>query len=58
MITIGFFNYLDFLLLTLFKHIQEVAPESNVDDSHDPPKLSQGVVATEIKPHWIWTVYG
>lgn len=53
MITIGFFNYLEFFFLTLFKNLQEVAPELNVDGSHDPPTIQRGVVANEVKPHWV-----
>ena len=52
MITVGFFNYLELLLLTLFKNLQEVAPESEEITGHDPPKRKRGVVVIEVKPHW------
>lgn len=40
-----------------FIDTQEVAPESE-RNSHDPPKLKLGEVGNEVRPHWIWTVYG
>lgn len=53
MITIGFFNYLEFFFLTiLFKNLQGVAPETEMA-SRDPPKRQWGVVANEVKPHWV-----
>lgn len=58
MITIGFFNYLEFLLLTLFKNLQEVAPESTITRHADPPTRQRGVVENEVETALDWTVYG
>lgn len=52
MITIGFFNYLEFFFLTLFQDIQGAAPETE-KISHDPPNHKLGEVAIEVKPHWV-----
>lgn len=52
MITIGFFNYLEYFLLFLFTDSQGVAPEPK-PASHDPPNHKRGVVAKEVKPHWV-----
>lgn len=52
MITIGFFNYLEYFFLFLFTDFQGVAPETQ-PASHDPPNNSPGVVAIEVKSHWV-----